>query len=212
MVFIFAEFGLLGKSFFELCGCARVERVEFGVDGVDTGEETIGRNFFADTFTEVASEKAVAAFVKVADVFCKSGASFNECVEEFDFGDFHGVYFLIFCVRLQGLFLQFRKLFAELAQAIEQNSRLIVQHRIDQVLCDLFDFCGEGLDLDFFFCHAFNVSQPRKNAMKNFSIVQSFFVDEKKFFDLAHFLKVVLCKWLIFNGLRRAAGRSPVSR
>jgi hypothetical protein len=89
MVFIFAEFALLGKSFFDPCASASVERIEFRVDGVDAGQETIGRDFFADTFAEVFSEESVAAFVEVADVFRKSGASFDECVDEFEFGDFH---------------------------------------------------------------------------------------------------------------------------
>lgn len=89
MVFIFAEFALLGKSFFDPCAGASVERVEFSVDGVDAGQETIGRDFFADSLAEVFSEESVAAFVEVADVFCKSGASLEECFEKFELGDFH---------------------------------------------------------------------------------------------------------------------------
>ena len=89
MVFIFAEFALLGKGFFDPCAGASVERVEFRVDGVDAGEKAIGRDFFTDSLAEVFSEKPVAAFVEVADVFCKSGASFDECVDEFELGDFH---------------------------------------------------------------------------------------------------------------------------
>lgn len=107
--------------------------------------------------------------------------------------------------------MQFRKFFAELAQVIEQASCLIVQHGVDQILRDLFDLCGDGLDLDFFLCHAYTLPQPRENATIFFAVLQSFFVDEKKFFDLAHFLKVVSCKCLIFKHLHRAAGRSLVS-
>ena len=91
MVFIFAEFALLGKSFFHPCAGASVERVEFSVDGVDVGEEAIRRDFFADFLTEVFSEESVAVLVKVADVFCKSGASLEECFEEFELGDFHNL-------------------------------------------------------------------------------------------------------------------------
>jgi hypothetical protein len=81
MVFIFAEFALLGKGFFDPCAGASVERIEFSVNRVDAGEQTMGRDFFADTFAEVFSEESVAAFVKVADVFSKRGASLKECVE-----------------------------------------------------------------------------------------------------------------------------------
>ena len=90
---IIAKVALLGKSFFHPCASASVERVELSVDCVDAGEETIGRDFFADFCTEVFSEESVAALVKVADVFCKSGASLKECGEEFEFGDFHGFIF-----------------------------------------------------------------------------------------------------------------------
>jgi len=89
MVFIFAEFALLGKSFFDPCAGASVERVEFCVDGVDVSEKPIGRDFFADAFAEIFSEKAVAAFVEFADVFRQGDTSLREGFEEFEFGDFH---------------------------------------------------------------------------------------------------------------------------
>ncbi|NDE91678.1 MAG: hypothetical protein EB059_11200 [Alphaproteobacteria bacterium] len=105
--------------------------------------------------------------------------------------------------------MQCRKFFAELAQVVEQNSRLIVQARVEQVLFDFFD---EGLDLFFFLCHAYTLPQRPEKARKIFAVVQSIYVDEKKLLDLARFLKVVLCKSFIFNDLRRAAGRAAVSR
>ena len=96
MVFIFAEFALLGKSFFHPCAGASIERVEFRVDGVDAGQQAIGRNFFADFRAEVFSEVSVAVLVKVADVFCKRGARLDEGFDEFEFGDFHDFIFYDF--------------------------------------------------------------------------------------------------------------------
>ena len=58
---------------------------------------------------------------------------------------------------------------------IEQASCLIVEHRIEKILRDLFDFCGDGLDLDFFLCHAYKISQPRKNARDFFRLKNIFF-------------------------------------
>ena len=81
MVFIFAKFALLGKSFFDSCAGASVERIEFRVDAFDVGKQTMGRDFFAEFIAEVASEKAVAVFAKVANVFGKRGASLKECVD-----------------------------------------------------------------------------------------------------------------------------------
>ena len=95
---------------------------------------------------------------------------------------------------------------------MEQNGRLIVQTRVEQVLCDLFEFFGEGLELDFFFVHAYRIARPRKNAMKSFAVLQSIFVDEKKLFNLARFMNVIMHKVLIFKHLRWRAGRPAVSR
>lgn len=72
-----------------------------------------------------------------------------------------------------------------------------------EFLC-LFD-CG-----DFFF-HTYSISQNAQKARFIFAIPQSFFVEEKKFLKLARFLNGALHKCLIFNGLRRAAGRAVVS-
>jgi hypothetical protein len=47
--------------------------------------------------------------------------------------------------------------------------------------------------------------------MKSFAVLQSIFVDEKKLFNLARFMNVIIHKVLIFNDLRRAAGRAAVS-
>ena len=91
---ILSEFALLGKGFFDPCASASVERVELRVDAFDVGEETIGRDFFADFFAEVASEISVAVLGEVADVFCESGASLDEGFVEVEFGDFHD---FIFC-------------------------------------------------------------------------------------------------------------------
>jgi hypothetical protein len=56
---------------------------------------------------------------------------------------------------LQGLFCdESVYFFAHLSHLVKQNSRLIVQHGINQVVCDLFEFFLEGLELDFFFVHA----------------------------------------------------------
>jgi len=48
MVFIFAEFALIGKGFFDPCAGASVERVEFSVNRVDVGKQTMGRDFFTE--------------------------------------------------------------------------------------------------------------------------------------------------------------------
>jgi hypothetical protein len=81
MVFIFAEFALLGKSFFDPCAGASVERIEFRVKRVDVGKQTMGRDFFTECGAKFFGKESVAAFVKAANVFGKSGASLKECVE-----------------------------------------------------------------------------------------------------------------------------------
>jgi hypothetical protein len=45
-----------------------------------------------------------------------------------------------------------------------------------------------------------------------FAFLETIFVDEKKFLELARFLNACLCKSLISKHLRRAAGRAAVSR
>jgi hypothetical protein len=67
--------------------------------------------------------------------------------------------------------------FAHLSHLMEQNGRLIVQHGVDQVVCDLFEFCLEGLELDFFFVHAYRIPQNAQNTRDFFTISETIFVD-----------------------------------
>ena len=48
--------------------------------------------------------------------------------------------------------------------------------------------------------------------MKSFAVLQSIFVDEKKLFNLARFMNVIIHKVLIFKHLRWRGGRAAVSR
>jgi len=89
MVFIFAEVALVGKSFFHLAEGALVKRVSLRADRVQVGQETIGRDFFADIFAVVIPKESVAVFEEVADVFRQGDTGLQECFSEFDFSDVH---------------------------------------------------------------------------------------------------------------------------
>jgi hypothetical protein len=123
---------------------------------------------------------------------------------------------------LQGLFLHFADFFAELVHVNEQASCLIIQTGIKQILCGLFQLSVELGEFFFFFCHAYRVAQPRKNARDFFRLGESIFVDDfpngrLNFYDkhflrnLARFLPSIFCKCFIFNDLGRAAGRARAS-
>ena len=62
-----------------------------------------------------------------------------------------------------------------------------------------------------FLFHVYSIPQNPQKARDFFAIVESFFVDEKKVLELARCLNSILHKLLIFNDLRRAAGRARVS-
>jgi hypothetical protein len=68
------------------------------------------------------------------------------------------------------------------------------------------------VELCFFIFHAYRIAQRAENATIFFAIVQSIFVDEKKFWELARFMNACLRKSFIIKHLRFAAGRAGVSR
>jgi hypothetical protein len=90
-VVILSEFALLGKSFFDTTQDASVERVDFRVDGFEITQQAQSAEIFADHTAKRFSAKAVAVFVMVADLQSQGGASVNERVTEFFFGDVHVV-------------------------------------------------------------------------------------------------------------------------
>ena len=63
----------------------------------------------------------------------------------------------------------------------------------------------------FFIFHVYRIAQRTENTRDFFTIVQSIFVDEKKFWELARFMSACLRKCLNIKDLGRAAGRAPVS-
>ena len=94
MVFIFAEFALLGKGFFNVTQRAFV-RVAFRVYRGEVGKQPIGRDFFADGFPrEFFNVGEVTTAQGFADVFRQGNASLDECFVEVRFGDVHD---FIFC-------------------------------------------------------------------------------------------------------------------
>lgn len=68
------------------------------------------------------------------------------------------------------------------------------------------------VELGFFIFHAYSIAQRTENATIFFAILQSIFVDEKKFWELARFMNVCLRKSFIIKDLGFAAGRAGVSR
>ena len=74
---------------------------------------------------------------------------------------------------------------------------------------DAIDFVSDCPELGFLWCflfHVFKVSQNQKNARDFFIFIFM------TFHKLARRLRNILPKLLIYNGLRRAAGRPVVSR
>ena len=77
------------------------------------------------------------------------------------------------------------------------------------------DESAEGsveVELGFFIFHVYRIAQRTENATIFFAILQSIFVDEKKFWELARFMNVCLRKSFIIKDLGFAAGRAGVSR
>jgi hypothetical protein len=57
---------------------------------------------------------------------------------------------------------------------------LIVEHRVEQILCDLFQFSVELGEFFLFLCHAYRVAQPRKNARDFLRLKKLFFMLDKQ--------------------------------
>ena len=94
MVFIFAEFALLGKSFFDTSEVALAVRVSGRLYRGEIGEDAVGGDLLAQLAAEKLSAKTIPQLDVATDGEGENGTRLDESVCHFVFGDVHD---FIFC-------------------------------------------------------------------------------------------------------------------